>query len=227
MIELQRGCGFRKAGGLYIRGTGLAVPCDRLPYVLDYCHICGSGIKFQRGYQMINWFKYAGIHENCKCNTLCPICHPKETERYHVDFDKDEDRPVKHAIMWVGDKYYTPGSFIDEAHKQGICKRISAVPRDIVFDETWILLAHKKAGEKLNEEGEMEPCEAVFYAFRPTHVEKILTKKQARNKDLINKLRKQNIKILIATWIDKDGNVRKTEPLPDDKECLGLLESLK
>jgi len=226
MIEQERGCGFRKAGGLYIRGTGLAVPCDRLPYVLEYCPVCGSGIKFQRGYQMIHWYKYAGIHEKCKCDDHCPICHPKDTYRYHVDFSTDEDRPELYAIMWVGDKYYSPGDFIDEAHKQGICKRISAVPKDIVFGETWILLAHKKAGEKKNDDGEIEPCEAIFYAFRPTHVEKILTKKQARDKKLIKKLRKQNIKILIATEIDKDDNVRQTEPLPDDKECLGLLESL-
>jgi len=212
MIETQRGCGFRKAGGLYIRGTGLAVACDRLPYPLTYCPVCGSGLKFQRGYQMIDWLKYADHHHGCKCDQFCPVCHPEE--------DK------KHAIMWVGDKYYSPGSFIDEAQKQGICKRISAVPKDIIFGKTWILLAHKKAGEIIVDE-EIKPCEAVFYAFRPTHVEKIITKKQARDKDLIKKLRKQNIKILIATWIDKDGNVRKTETLPDDKECLGLLESLR
>ena len=212
MIEIPRGCGYRKEGGLYMRGFGLSVPCDRLAYVLTYCPVCGSGIKFTRGYQMIDWYQYAGVHKGCKDKFKCPICHPDEGSKY--------------AIMWVGDKYYDPDGFIEEATKQGICKRISAVPRDIVFGETWVLLAHKKAGTIQNEEGDFEDAPAVFYAFKPSHVEKILSKKQARDKKLINRLRKQNTKILIATKVDKEGNVLETEELPENKDKLGFMEAL-
>jgi len=212
MIEMQRGCGYRQVGGLYMRGSGIAVGCDRLPYVLKYCPVCGSGIKFTRGYQMIDWYKYTGVHEDCGCRKYCPVCYPQEE--------------VTHALMWVGDKHYDPDGFIDEAQKQGICKRINAVPRDIIFGETWILLAHKKAGSVRNEDGEFEPAPAIFYAFRPTHVEKILSKKQARDEKLIEKLRRQNIKVLIATNVDKDGNVLETEELPENKDKLGFMEAL-
>jgi len=212
MIEKQRGCGFRKEGGLYIRGSGLSVSCDRLPYILKYCPVCGSGIKFSRGYQMIDWGKYAGVHEECMDKFKCPVCKPEEDSKY--------------AIMWVGDKYYNPDGFIEEATKQGVCKRISAVPRDIVFGETWILLAHKKAGLIINDENDFEPAPAIFYAFRPTHVEKILSKKQARDEKLIERLRKQKVKILIAIKVDKDGNVLETEELPEGKNKLGFMEAL-
>jgi len=193
-------------------GSGLSVPCDRLPYVLKYCPVCGSGIKFSRNYQMIDWYKYAGEHIRCKCDSGCPICHPEEE--------------TKHAIMWVGEKFYKPEGFINEAEKQGICKRIPSVPKDIVIGETWILLAHRKAGSRKNEDGEKEPCSAVFYAFKPSHLEKILSKKQARDPKLIERLRKQNINIFIATKVDEKGNVLETERLPNSKSSLGLLESL-
>jgi len=216
MIEQARGCGYRSVGGLYIRGTGIAVGCDRIPYLLECCPVCGSGIKFIRGYQMIDWFKFAGIHEPCKDKHKCPICMPEEA--------------VKHAIMWVGDKYYSPSSFIEESQKQGICKRIASVPKDVKIGETWILLAHKKAGAQMvpdddktngNETLTDPPMKeiqvpAVFYAFRPTHVELIITKWQARKKKFIEDLRKRGITLVVATKVDrKTGNVLETEILEE------------
>lgn len=214
MIEMARGCGYRSIGGLYLRGLGVAVGCDRIPYILEYCPVCGSGIQFCRGYQMIDWFKYAGIHDPCTDKYKCPICKPKDG--------------VKHAIMWVGDKYYTPSTFVEEAQKQGICKRIASVPREIKIGETWILLAHKKAGSKMvPDEKKMNGNEtitdppmkqiqvpAVFYAFRPTHIEKIITKRQARNKKFVKDLRDRGIIPVVAKKVDrKTGHVLETEIL--------------
>lgn len=232
MIESERGCGYRSVGGLYLRGIGIAVGCDRLPFILDYCPVCGAGIQFSRGYQMIDWFKYAGYHQhkiiaeteesknplstNCDCDQYCPICYPKTL--------------IKHAIMWVGDKYYSPSSFIAEAEKQGISKKIATVPRDIKIGETWILLAHKKAGSKMVPDEKktngnntiIDPpmkeikIPAVFYAFRPTHIEKIITKKQARNKKLVKDLRDRGITPVVAKKVDrKTGHVLETEVLEE------------
>ena len=55
---------------------------------------------------------------------------------------------------------------------------------------------------------------AVFYAFKPTHIELIITKKQARKKKYITELRKRGITPIIAKKVDrKTGNVLETEIL--------------
>jgi len=192
MIEPKRGCGHRVLDGLYIVGSRYSIPCDRLPFKLEYCPVCGSGIKFTRGYQMVNWEKFAGEHKKCKCKSkYCPVCHP--------------EKDVKHAVMWVGEKYYSIDSFNAEAVKQGVCKRIASVPRDITIGKTWIFLAHKKAvvvgmGNKKKGDPRIiyEYAPGVFHAFRPIRIEKIITRWQARDKQYVEKLRKLGITILVA-----------------------------
>jgi len=55
--ESKRGCGYRKVGGLYLVGDGIFVPCDRLPYLLETCPVCGHGIHFTRSMTEINPLK--------------------------------------------------------------------------------------------------------------------------------------------------------------------------
>lgn len=188
-----------KVGGLYIRGEGIAQPCDRLPFELKLCPVCGSGIHFNRFYQVIDWSKYAGKHDPCKDRFTCPICDP--------DHFKEN---WKYAIMWVGEKYYSTKTFVQEAEIQGISKRIPAIPHGFEPRKTWILLAHKKAVKELipdpdGKKGEMLEIwkPGIFYAFVPTVIEKILTKTQAKDKKLIKKLQKQGIKIKVATKWDR------------------------
>ena len=52
--ESERGCGFRKKGGLYLVSEGLAAPCGKLPIPLTVCPVCGQGIKPSRGWTWIN-----------------------------------------------------------------------------------------------------------------------------------------------------------------------------
>jgi hypothetical protein len=199
MIERKRGCGFRKIGAMYLIGSGLTVPCDRLPYKLDYCPTCGSGIHFQRAVQWVDWLMYAGMHligflkKDCGCNKLCPICHPEDEKKY--------------AVMWVGAKYYTTQSFVDEAQKLGVCKRIATVPKGVKLGETWILLAHKKAVTTST-----EPEPGVFYAFRPLKIEKIVSMTQAKHKKKMKALQERGISVLVAIRIDEEGNARVTVP---------------
>src|SRR5260370_22228167 len=43
-VEAKRGCGYRKAGGLYLVGGGIGLPCDRLPYEIHECPCCHMSV---------------------------------------------------------------------------------------------------------------------------------------------------------------------------------------
>lgn len=149
--EAKRGCGYRKVGGLYLVGGGISVPCDRLPFRLESCPVCGAGVHFTRAMTEINPLKLFGTHDkleivtgslagedlariqrNCKdLYRPCQMCDPVEKPAY---------------IMMVGEKFYpTPDDFRAEAGALGISKRIPFIPKNIVLGETPIYLAHNKA----------------------------------------------------------------------------------
>jgi hypothetical protein len=44
-------------------------------------------------------------------------------------------------LMWVGGKFYTIQSFIEEARRMGVCRRVPVIPR-IIAGETRIFLIH-------------------------------------------------------------------------------------
>jgi len=163
-VEAVRGCGYRKVGGLYLCGEGLSMVCDRLPYELKVCPVCGSGVKFSRGFAWLNWLKYAGGHEE-PCHDVgnkCPVCHPLTV-----------DQP--YGLLWVGESFYTPESFIQEVLQMGVSRRIAAIPKNLKLGETWILFAHIRAcGEKRDEAGKVEGIPGVFYAFRPQRLELLI-----------------------------------------------------
>lgn len=185
-VEKIRGCGYRKVGGVYLCGSGIALPCDMLPLELTACSTCGFEVPFTRGFMWISK-KYVEYHNNlmwaphrCKCASSCPICYPafNDLERY--------------GLMWCGQRYYTSSSFIAEAKEVGVSKKIGQIPKDLVLGKTWVLLAHKKVpfqkpfeslGDKeasevfgLRSEPVYKP--AIFYAFVPTRIEKLVWKSQ-------------------------------------------------
>jgi len=153
-IETKRGCGYRKVGACYLCGEYIHVPCDRLPLPLTTCPVCGQGIKVSRGFTEINPFRLWGPHDDQnwkqepfgldangkpdykgRCKDIfrpCFVCDPKDEPAY---------------IMGVGAKYYTPESFLDEAHRMGISKRIPFIPKGLTLGQTIIYLAHPKAVE--------------------------------------------------------------------------------
>lgn len=148
--EARRGCGYRKVGGLYLVGGSISIPCDRLPFRLESCPVCGSGVHLSRAMTEINPLKLFGTHDklevltgfldgdhgriqkNCKDPFRpCLMCDPTEKPAY---------------IMLVGEKFYpTPDDFRREAQELGISKRIPFVPKSMVLGETVIYLAHNKA----------------------------------------------------------------------------------
>lgn len=212
-VEGKRGCGFRKVGGLYLVGTGIAVGCHRLPFPLHVCPTCGAGIKFSRGFTWIKprdlfglcFGSEIGDNRNlggpdvCTCGPNCPMCSP-------------DIEPA--GLMWVGEKYYTPDSFIEEGVKMGISKRIASLAREFKLGATWVYLAHKKAipvqkrllpGENGTAEKGEKATSAIFYAFRPTRIEKILTESQATDEEK-EKLAKRGITPVIVPDDDLDHN---------------------
>lgn len=192
-VESKRGCGFRKIGGLYLVGGNLSAPCDRLPFPLTVCPCCGEGIKFSRGF---TWIQpetlFQGNHKpenklknllglnSCSCiesfkkgkASMCPCCMPEEV------FNE-----IKTAgLIWIGDKFYSPEKFMDEAAEMGVSRRIKTIPRGFKIGETWLFFAHKKAITKTvqavesldSELFETEDIPGIFCAFRPTRIERIV-----------------------------------------------------
>jgi len=198
MPEIERGCGFRKVGAIYLVGEGLSTSCDMLPMKLEPCQCCGFRPSFSRNFQKLN-SEYvnqrATIHfasEACTClqaKPTCPLCFPLKTDSF--------------GLMFVSSKAYTPENFIKEAKMIGVSKRIPEIPKGIRLNETWILLAYSKypfhpktefEETGLKAEPKLEP--AVFYAFKPARIEMLIWKMDVRPK-IIAYLEKKGITPII------------------------------
>lgn len=170
-VESKRGCGFRKPGGLYLVSDGLGAPCGLLPVPLDVCRACGCGVKPSRGW---TWVEPAGLlgsklHEHGE--PWCPLSRP-------------DGLGARAGLLWIGEAFYpTTLDFAREAVRQGISRRISAVPRGFEVGQ-WVLLAHRKAcpvrtpDEIIYGRGpdapEPERGPGVFHVFRPQRIEYVV-----------------------------------------------------
>lgn len=217
-----RGCGYRKVGGLYLVGAGRFVSCDRLPYPLDICPVCGGGIKVSRAFTKINPLKLFGLHdvmikagpsqENDNRDTMiagygrqcmdihrpCPMCDPTDSVAF---------------IMRVGEKHYpTPQDFMTEAMSMGISKRIPWKPKELKLGVTLIYLSHARACQveipaafqkafadngpgattKLLDAPSIEKKQGIFATFVPQRIEKLIWEKDA-TKETLAGLEKQGI----------------------------------
>jgi hypothetical protein len=116
-VEAKRGCGYRKAGGLYLVGDlSDAVPVDYLPACVDYAQTRAA-----------EWASPA---------RLLASVPPGEAEGFR--------RRERALLMWVGETHYSPASFLAEARRMGVSKRIAAIPSDAQPGDP-IALAHPAA----------------------------------------------------------------------------------
>jgi hypothetical protein len=65
------------------------------------------------------------------------------------------NKPID-IIMWAGEEHYTVSSFIEEAKRMGVSKRIprTAIPENIILGQSRILIKHRQAivhSERLDE----------------------------------------------------------------------------
>jgi hypothetical protein len=223
-VEAKRGCGYRKAGGLYLVGGGLSAPCDRMPYPLERCRTCGGGIKFTRGPQWLQPDFFTPHHDvtvgtkptlaDCSDDSACPVCR-----------NRDDFGP--HLLLWIGRKHYTPEAYLEEGRRLGVSRRLSAMPKGLVLGETWVLLAHLDAvppkepqrctvcnmSDKLHLPGAPadvcssfqapKPTPGIFCAFIPRAVELILKQSDA-TPERIEKEAKRGVTVIAVPDDDKD-----------------------
>lgn len=204
-IEQERGCGYRKVNALYLVGGYIPVACDRMPLPIGACPVCGHGLHFTRSMTEIDPLKLWGIHQPCKDAPTCVMCYPPNF-----------NDTVGHYVMTVGKKYYSPQSFLEEATRIGICKRIPFIPKKLVFGSSVIYLAHPEAveirespvmqevlgiledaeggGQRRLLEAERKPHKAmgIFCAFGPQRIEKLIKESDATPEE-VEKLKKRGI----------------------------------
>lgn len=185
VVDSKRGCGWRKPGGIYLRCDGISRACGKLPVPLGICPCCHAGIKPARGW---TWIDIRPFTEPVKCAlegeaacASCVLSHP----------------PAQVGLLWIGEKYYPkPSDWIEEAHKLGVSRRISAVPKDFEVGTTWVFAAHRKAIPGFDEskctchcpdgKGQhLAGCEGyiatpgIFHVFRPDRIEYVTTGKES------------------------------------------------
>jgi len=177
-VDKQRGCGWRKEGGLYLMGGGVSQPCGKLPIPLRSCPCCGHGIKPTRGWTWVDADALSSpypckLEKTGKCCT-CPL----------------GGKVGRAGLLWIGEKYYSSADeFLSEADDQGVSRRISRVPHGFRVGKTWVLLAHRKTVEERCPECKGnggvfggKPCKecngdgmimtaGVFRLFQPTAIE--------------------------------------------------------
>jgi hypothetical protein len=248
-FESPRGCGYRKAGKLYLVGGGIPMPCDIMPLFLNPCECCGYIPTFYRNVQMI-FKKYirdlskAQHRVECICDPVCPICHTENNDQ------------ARYGLMFTSTRYYTPESFIEEANRMGVSKAIPFIPKDLELGKTWVLCAYSKtpdiddpdfleakklweskrnslvanANEPLEEMPEPPEKNAIFYAFMPERIEMPIWKKDATEEKL-KELEDQGITPII--WDEEDPNAehhKKRLTLKEIQEHLkeyGQIESVR
>lgn len=161
-IEPRRRCGYRKVGGMYIVGDMGRAECHRVPV--------GLRIKFFRGFKNINPLQEMNY---CACYgsdhfKSCSICNPP-----HDDI---------HGLMFVGANNYDQKSFLSEALRLGVSKRIASIPNNFTPGKSIVYLAVKRAPIVMDNGTLYAP--AIFANFMPSGIEKLIWKSQATDEVL-------------------------------------------
>lgn len=168
VVDSKRGCGWRKEGGLYLVSGGIMASCGRMPIPLDRCPVCDCGMKPSRGWQ---WFNPRPFAEKKPCETpeRCEFC------------PMGGAMPDKAGLLWIGEAFYkTPDIFLEEARKQGVSRRVKAVPRGFEVGKTWVYFAHRKAlPGPVGEDGEATFTPGLVFAFRPSEVQYVTSGKES------------------------------------------------
>lgn len=194
MVESERGCGWRKMGGVYLVCDGFSLPCDALPLELKPCDCCEFTVRQARSMQPIHAGYLASLLKGHKCaeDWRCPLCFfgedyqaikvltPKERERQGVKL------PEVFYLMSVSKDFYSPEGFRAEAETQGVSKRVAAnsLPKGFRVGEDWVFLQHgavpfyprdENTGQVLLD-GEPRYTTGIFFAFKPQRLEVLMWK---------------------------------------------------
>lgn len=185
--DRKRGCGWRKAGGLYLVAEGVDRACGVLPIPLERCPVCNHGIKPSRGW---TWVDVAPLIPRTDLGEI--ICRAPNGYCKSCSFPREG----KHGLLWIGEQFYaTPQQWLRETASQGVSRRITALPNGFKLGETWVLVAHRKAivdGVFLGPEGPIHHwIPGIFQAFKPSAVEYVV--KDDDSEDKLKQLEKRGI----------------------------------
>lgn len=177
--EEKRECGFRKPAkdgvGVYLRGPAEGQECERLPFVLESCPCCGGGILPSRGFTWINPMVIFDPYQEPRCTAIYNHEHDPNHDHERCWVCNPELLGSKAGLIWIGEKHYpTPQSFIEEAHRMGISRKIAAIPNGFEVGTHAIFLAHRRLWTKLDEKGNKVDVAGVFMAFKPTHIDLVI-----------------------------------------------------
>lgn len=213
-VEARRGCGYRKAGGTYLVGGGVGMPCDRLPFELSVCPCCSGGIKPSLGW---TWIKpdllFEGPHTKLLGNQvkyLAPCL-----DRPQCWLCADPGKFEKAGLIWIGGKFYpSPAEFLKEGLAMGFSRRIKAVPQGFKISQP-IFLAHRKTIErppteedflrnpKLKRTELIIPVPGIFYVWMPQRIEKIFNESE-RGSESVQDTEKRGIVPIFVPDNDPD-----------------------
>lgn len=230
--ERERGCGYRKEGGLYlVLPEFKGQPCGKLPLTLDRCPCCGAGIKFARGW---TWIDGKLLFGSMPCNI--------EDDLTHHRCIIGDNPPEKMGLIWIGEKFYkTPDDWLNEGRDMGVSRRIQAIPNGFKTGETWVAVAHIDAipGAYVIEDGgkqglcDHEPnargtackkCKAkkekgkgaIFQVFKPSDIEYIV--KGTETEEELTKLEERGISLVKVVKIIEQKTEKQAE-LPPTQEA--------
>jgi len=203
-VTSKRGCGYVQVHKLYltIEKGGLTHHCDRLPIELEPCPTCGSVPHFSRGITKVDPYQLWGVHSSCDCKDFCPLCFPQTDSRSAPSF-----------LMWVGEKYYTVDSFLEEGDELGVSKAIPFVPKDFVLGQSFVYLARRNYVDKVEgynpDPKKVKKVDGIFAAYRPTKIQYVITETESEDKELIKDLKEKGITPLIVPD-DDEAHVPKS-----------------
>lgn len=178
--ESERGCGYRKVGGLYLMADAPNAACGKMPLRLDVCPTCSAGIKPSRSW---TWVEADALFGDVTCTLTSAECMGCPLNTFLG----------RAGLLWIGEKFYPrPDDFLREAARQGVSRRIPAVPKGFELGKTYVLLAHRKtipekcracAGLPFSYAQLCETCKGggsvftpgIFQVFRPSRLEKVVT----------------------------------------------------
>lgn len=131
----ERGCGYRKPGGLYITTENIDLStCCKLPMILTVCPTCSHGIKPSRGWTWVDAVELFSEEPACS--------RPWQSCMLSGVTDHDLRRV---GLLWIGEQYYkTPQDWLNEVKSMGVSRRLPAVPKGIELGKTVVLVAHRK-----------------------------------------------------------------------------------
>lgn len=164
VYDQKRGCGWRKGGGTYLMGGSAFSACGKLPLPLDgICECCGSPVIPQREMKgggidyllprTLRKFDAARLFGAVTCKDESAACNGCLINHTATGY-----------LIGVGTKNYSPTSFLEEAGRLGLSKRIAQIPREFKVGESVVFLAHREVVPRVKVVEEAHEVETVLHS---------------------------------------------------------------